>query len=322
MAKIPQVNPDVITLDVEMPEMNGLETLAAIRKQYPRLPVIMFSTLTERGTATTLEALTLGASDYLTKPSNVGSVAAAQQSLREQLIPTIKCLCGTVDTRIPMPAPARKIVTPPVASKSVPRTSAPVEIVAIGVSTGGPNALAQLIPTLPADFPVPVVIVQHMPPVFTRLLAERLTSQSALSVREASPGDEVEIGNVYLAPGNYHMFVRREGQKVRIHTNQDAPENSCRPAVDVLFRSVADVYGPGCLGVVLTGMGQDGLRGCERIRDSGGRNIVQDEATSVVWGMPGFVSRAGLADHTLPLGAIASEIIRQTSRKKLEPCLG
>ena len=135
------------------------------------------------------------------------------------------------------------------------------------------------------------------------------------------PGEEVQTGNVYLAPGNYHMIVKRDGFRVRIQTNQDASENSCRPAVDVLFRSVVDVYGAGCLGVILTGMGQDGLRGCERIRESGGRNIVQDEPTSVVWGMPGFVSRAGLADQTLPLNAIAAEITRQVGRKSLESCL-
>ena len=149
----------------------------------------------------------------------------------------------------------------------------PVDVVAIGTSTGGPNALAEVVREFPADFPVPIVIVQHMPPVFTRLLAERLDSQSPLKISEASDGDELRAGHVYLAPGNYHMTVKREGMKVRIRTNQEPPENSCRPAVDVLFRSVANVYGAGSLGVILTGMGQDGLRGCERIREVGGQNL-------------------------------------------------
>lgn len=318
LAKIPQTNPDVVTLDVEMPEMDGLETLAAIRKLHPRLPVIMFSTLTERGATTTLDALTLGASDYVTKPSNVGSVAAAQQSLREQLIPKIKLLCGKVDNSARAAAQFHRNVVSPAARAASVKSSAPIEIVAIGVSTGGPNALAQVIPSLPVDFPVPIVIVQHMPPVFTRLLAERLSAQSALKVREAASGEEVLAGNIYLAPGNYHMIVKREGPTIRLQTNQDPPENSCRPAVDVLFRSVVEAYGARCLGVILTGMGQDGLRGCERIRESGGRNIVQDEASSVVWGMPGFVARAGLADQTLPLNMIAAEIGRQVAKGRLE----
>jgi len=312
LAKIPQVNPDVVTLDVEMPEMDGLETLAAIRKIYPRLPVIMFSTLTERGTATTLEALTLGATDYVTKPSNVGSVSAAQQSLREQLVPKIKLFCGKGDRTPtsafkPSPQPVR-----PLASPAIPPSR--IDIVAIGISTGGPNALAHVVPQFPADFPVPIVIVQHMPPVFTRLLAERLDSKSALRVCEAQAGQIVQAGRIYLAPGNYHMVVKREGTNIRIETNQDPPENSCRPAVDVLFRSVVDVYGAGTLGVIMTGMGQDGMRGCERIRDVGGQNVAQDESSSVVWGMPGFIAKSGLANSVVSLDEMASEIMRRVQK--------
>jgi two-component system chemotaxis response regulator CheB len=314
LAKIPQVNPDVITLDVEMPEMDGLETLVEIRKLYPRLPVIMFSTLTERGAVTTLDALTLGASDYVTKPANVGSVAAAQQSLREQLVPKVKNLCGKPERCSPVPLKVSQSFARSLPPTSPVRAAKPVDIVAIGVSTGGPNALAQVVPEFPADFPVPIVIVQHMPPVFTRLLAERLDAQSPLKISEAAFGDELRPGHIYLAPGNYHMIVKREGNKIRMQTNQEPPENSCRPAVDVLFRSVADVYGAGSFGVVLTGMGQDGLRGCERIREVGGQNIAQDEASSVVWGMPGFVAKAGLADQVLPLKEIAAEIIRRVGK--------
>jgi len=319
LAKIPQVNPDIVTLDVEMPEMDGLETVAAIRKLYPRLPVIMFSTLTQRGAATTLDALTLGASDYVTKPANVGSVSAAQQSLRDQLIPKIKGLCGRPETPAPklMKASIDSTRSRPSVRSSIAQSV--VGIVAIGVSTGGPNALAALMPGFPADFPVPIVIVQHMPPVFTRLLADRLGSLSPLTICEATPGEEVHAGRVYVAPGNYHMIVKRAGSVMRIATNQEQPENSCRPAVDVLFRSVVDVYGAASLGVILTGMGQDGLHGCEQIREAGGQIIAQDEATSVVWGMPGFVTRAGLPDQVLPLSGIAPEIVRRVGKGRADP---
>lgn len=320
LAKIPQVNPDVITLDVEMPEMDGLQTLAAIRKLYPNLPVIMFSTLTQRGAATTIEALTLGATDYVTKPANVGSVTEAMNCLRTQLIPKIKLFCnrGSVATARPVGGPLLKA-----AGKSVhlaaPRTgtsaNALVEIVTIGVSTGGPNALSALLPELPGDLPVPIVIVQHMPPVFTKLLADRLGTQCALKVHEGVSGDVVKPGHVYIAPGDFHMLVKRDASRaMRLMMNQNPHENSCRPAADVLFRSVVEASRAGTLGVVLTGMGQDGLRGCERIREAGGQILAQDEASSVVWGMPGFVARAGLADQVLPLKMIAAEIVRRVRK--------
>jgi len=312
LARIPQVNPDVVTLDVEMPEMDGLEALAAIRRTYARLPVIMFSTVTDRGAAATLDALSLGANDYVTKPSNVGGATAAIARIREELIPKIRIHCAAAGAG-PLPAGFPSAPAPRLAKRAfvpaAPRRECRVEIVAIGVSTGGPNALAELIPRLPAHLPVPVVIVQHMPPIFTRFLAERLASKSQIGVEEASPNHVLEAGHAWLAPGNFHMVVKREGTVVRIGTHQGPPENSCRPAVDVLFRSVAEIYGAGVLGVVMTGMGQDGLRGAEHIRERGGRVIVQDEATSVVWGMPGFVAQAGLADKVLPLDQIAEEIV-------------
>jgi len=314
LAKIPQVNPDVITLDIEMPEMDGLETLKAIRKTHPRLPVIMFSTLTLRGGATTLEALALGASDYVTKPANVGSVSASQQSLRDQLIPKIKGLCGKADsvkTAIGTP-----VDRPSPVSRSPSSSSTPIAVVAIGVSTGGPNALSELLPAIPASFPVPIVIVQHMPPMFTKLLADRLNSQCKIPVQEGADGAPVLPGQVQVAPGDYHMVVKRQATRVVLGVNQDPAENASRPAVDVLFRSVVDVYGAGTLGVILTGMGQDGLRGCERIREIGGQVFTQDEASSVVWGMPGCVTRAGLANQVLPLNQLAAEIVKRVQSRR------
>jgi two-component system chemotaxis response regulator CheB len=318
LQKLTQVNPDLVTLDVEMPELNGLETLKALRVTHPRLPVIMFSTLTERGAGATIEALTLGASDYVTKPANVGSVGAAQQRIREELIPKIKALCALPSAPTLARTPTSRVATV-VAERSVwsPAPTAPCpDVVAIGVSTGGPNALAELIPNLPADFPVPIVIVQHMPPLFTKFLADRLNSQSPLQVCEAAGGEELRPGNVYLAPGGQHMVVRRSGVRIVTALNLDPPENSCRPAVDVLFRSVYDTYGSQVLAVVLTGMGQDGLNGCEVIKGGGGSVIAQDEDTSVVWGMPGFVARAGLADRVLPLQLIARELTTRTENAR------
>jgi len=311
LARIPQVNPDIITLDVEMPEMGGLETLKELRRTYPRLPVIMFSTATERGGVTTLEALSLGASDYVTKPANVGRVGEGIARVRDDLIPKIKALCGRAmmfAAKSAVPAVGRPTFVP---RPLVRLPAARVEIVAIGTSTGGPNALADLLPGLPADFPVPVVIVQHMPPIFTRLLAERLAARISLEVVEGYAGEDPRAGKICIAPGDFHMGLEKTAKGPRIKLNQEPPENSCRPAVDVLFRSVVQVYGAGTLGVILTGMGQDGLRGCEHIREAGGQILVQDEASSVVWGMPGCVSRAGLADKELPLTQLAREIVRR-----------
>jgi two-component system chemotaxis response regulator CheB len=312
LARIPQVNPDLVILDVEMPEMDGLTTLAEIRKLHPRLPVIMFSALTERGAAATLDALTLGAAAYVTKPSSADGLKASLQVLRAELIPHIKALCagpltpaGGPAANAPSGVATRAAVRP---AQAAPRR---VEVLALGTSTGGPNALTAILAELPADFPVPVVIVQHMPPMFTTILAERLAANCAIRVAEGVGGGELTPGKAWVAPGNFHMVLVRDGASVRLLLHQDSPVNSCRPAVDVLFSSVAQAYGAGSLGVVLTGMGNDGLRGCERIREAGGQVLVQDEATSVVWGMPGFVARAGLADQVLPLGDIGAEILRR-----------
>jgi two-component system chemotaxis response regulator CheB len=187
-----------------------------------------------------------------------------------------------------------------------------VEIVCVGTSTGGPNALADVFKNVPADFPVPIVIVQHMPPLFTAMLAERLSSTTPLKFHEGAEGQSIEAGHAYVAPGGRHMEVLRVAGQLRVHLTDAPPENSCRPAVDVLFRSVVTVCGGNVLGVVMTGMGQDGLRGCELIRERRGQVVVQDEATSVVWGMPGYVAQAGYADKIVPLNQIATEMIQRT----------
>jgi len=256
-------------------------------------------------------ALAFGAHDYVTKPSHVNNVSEGSQRIREQLIPKVKALCGR---RAGQALPAAPIPAPAL-SRPAERASKP-DIVAIGTSTGGPNALAEILPQIPGDFPLPILIVQHMPPVFTAFLAERLSASSRIPVKEASPRAEVGPGQAWIAPGDFHLTVLRDGAQVRLATIQIPPENSCRPSVDVLFRSVAEVYGPRSLAVVLTGMGQDGLRGCERIREAGGQIVVQDEASSVVWGMPGAVANAGIADRVLPLAEIAEEIIRKAGANR------
>jgi two-component system chemotaxis response regulator CheB len=319
LAKIAQLHPDLITLDIEMPVMNGLETLAEIRKTNRKIHVIMFSTLTERGAAATLDALSLGASDYATKPSNTGSPAVAIEQIRAELIPKIKALCSEQSNEVKN---AKALGLKPASLRRAEPTPRPrgagrrIEIVAIGTSTGGPNALAEVVPRVPRDFPVPIVVVQHMPPIFTRFLAERLAGRSEIQVEEGQAGAALAPGKAWIAPGNFHMTVSRVANERRLKLNQDAPEHSCRPAVDVLFRSVAEAYGGGVLGVVMTGMGSDGVLGAQRIRAAGGEVIVQDEATSVVWGMPGLVQAAGEADGVFPLGELAGEITRRVNESR------
>lgn len=310
LERLEQATQDAVTLDIEMPELNGLETLAIIRQKYPRLPVIMFSTLTERGAAATLDALAAGANDYATKPTKSGSLLTAMDQIRGMLVPKIRALCNK---EAPPEVSAQPSVPVPVARRPVlrPLVAGTPQVVAVGVSTGGPNALSTLVCQLGAPLPVPMVIVQHMPPVFTRLLAERLASKSGLDVREATAGEPLLPEKIYLAPGDFHMEVARNGVGRLLKLQQGPPENSCRPAVDVLFRSLVPVYGPNVLAIVLTGMGQDGLRGAQEIREAGGTVLAQDEATSVVWGMPGAVVRAGVAQQVLPLEEIAGEIGRR-----------
>lgn len=327
LQKITQLTPDLITLDVEMPEMDGLTTISEIRRTWTTMPVIMFSTLTERGGQSTLEALSRGATDYVTKPANVGSVTVAQQRIRDELIPKIKGLCAGIlaqAAQLAAPAAVPRTTAPTAAAPAArpltgltgafdlaPTPLSPLapRVVAIGSSTGGPNALIEVIPKLPALFPVPVVITQHMPPMFTRLLADRLSNLSRVPVREAQEGDVIRPGTVWVAPGDHHLVLKRVEDKVIATLTQAPPENSCRPSVDVMMRSVVECYGAQVLAVILTGMGQDGLRGCELVHDTGGGVLAQDEASSVVWGMPGFVAKAGIANAVLPLPQVAPSII-------------
>lgn len=305
LQKLPQLSPDLVILDIEMPELNGLDALSELRKTYPRLPVIMFSSLTERGAYETLEALARGATDYFAKPTNLGGLDASLQVIRDELIPEIKAICErTLAPQSPPPA-----AVPPISR--ITNAASRIDIIAIAASTGGPNALSALFSGIPANIGVPIVIVQHMPPMFTRLLAERLSSQNPVKIDEGQPGGVLRPGHGWIAPGDFHMILARDGVQSRVLLHQDPPENSCRPAADVLFRSVAQHYGNSVLGVVMTGMGQDGLRGCEAIKAAGGTVIAQDEATSVVWGMPGYVVKAGLADRVLPLSLLAPEIVRR-----------
>ncbi|MCI5064983.1 chemotaxis response regulator protein-glutamate methylesterase [bacterium] len=324
LQKIPQCNPDIVTLDIEMPEMDGIATVREIRKVYPKLPVIMFSTLSERGATATLDALAAGASDYCTKPANVGSVGEARERVKQELLGKIKALTGGGEkaSAAPLPSakpllPGKKETTVSTIASTPPRfvPSGKPQIVAIGVSTGGPNALAECIPALPGDLGVPIVCVQHMPPLFTKMLADRLNTSSKLTVVEAANGMLLEPNTMYIAPGDYHMILKSEGIQTSIVLNQAPPENSCRPAVDPLFRSVAEIYKANALGVVLTGMGSDGLIGCQHLKEKGASIFVQDKSSSVVWGMPGYVAEAELADKILPLHLVATEISSSIARQ-------
>jgi len=316
LGKLQTLRPDVILLDIEMPEMNGLEAIPEIRKLLPLIPIIIFSTLTERGAEVTLDALALGATDYVMKPSN-SDMGPTSDGITRDLIPKIRSLCHiSRPVRMPLAGaaePALKDQVVEIRTRPLSSLTVPPGIVAIGVSTGGPDALAKLLPALPTEFPLPIVIAQHMPPIFTTLLAKRLATKCSVPVLECQPGALLEPGCVWIAPGDYHMVVREEGGLLRLQTHKGPRENFCRPSVDVLFRSVAEVFGAKSLGVILTGMGQDGLKGCEALCKQDANVIVQDEATSVVWGMPGFVARAGLAEKILPLDQIGSEIIRRAS---------
>ncbi|MDX1963822.1 MAG: chemotaxis response regulator protein-glutamate methylesterase [Pirellulales bacterium] len=319
LAKLPQLNPDIVTLDIEMPELDGLGTLPELRKTYPKLPVIMFSTLTERGAKATFDALALGATDYVAKPANVGNVSAGIEIVKAQLLPKIKALCPQA---IPSAGTTGRMVARPQLPGAERRLPQSCEVVIVGSSTGGPQALASILAGLPAEFPVPIVVVQHMPPVFTKHLADRLNQICTLQVSEATTGEELLPGRVLIAPGGYHLEFERQGLAIRTVLQQGPLENSCRPAVDVTFRSAAKVFGSGCLAAVLTGMGQDGLRGAQDIYLVGGTVLTQDEATSVVWGMPRAVAVAGFSHQSLPLPRIAGELTRMvTALRRRSPLL-
>jgi two-component system chemotaxis response regulator CheB len=321
LGKLEALRPDLITMDIEMPEMNGIDAVRAIRAARSRVPIIMFSTLTERGATATLDALSAGANDYVTKPANVGSVGQSMESVREQLIPRIRALTG----RPPGPAAARAAAAAPVAPRIPAPRSGPRSrpaVLVVGSSTGGPEALAKVLPHLPASLPVPVLMVQHMPPVFTRQFAQRLDRLSALRVVEAVDGTPLVPGTVHLAPGDRHLVVRTTPRGQVTALTADPPENFCRPAVDPLFRSAVAAYGGAVLAVVLTGMGADGRSGAGEIRAAGGTVVVQDQASSVVWGMPGAVASAGYADEVLPLDRVAEAVTRHLCGVQPLPALG
>lgn len=325
LTKVDQLAPDVITMDIEMPEMDGVEAVRALRAAGRRLPIIMFSTLTERGAVATLDALGAGASDYVTKPANVGSVQESLARVADQLLPKIRALVPvpgltvtagrarpSLGASAPRPAPA---ASTPVSTREEPSARV-VRAVVIGSSTGGPEALSRVLTGLAAPLPVPVLVVQHMPPLFTRQLAARLDRQGPSTVVEVVGGEELVAGTVYIAPGDFHLEVRRSARGASTVLTQSPPVNFCRPSVDVMFRSAERAFGGDLLAVVLTGMGSDGRAGCGDIVEAGGTVVVQDEATSVVWGMPGAVATAGLAHRVLPLDRVATtitDIVRASS---------
>jgi two-component system chemotaxis response regulator CheB len=334
-------SPDVMTLDIEMPEMDGLTALREIRKTNKYLPIIMFSSLTHKGAQAAVMALTAGASDYVGKPAtSAGSVDEAFKVLETELIPKIIGLAKRVKSRqareanqsenkvlnpVVMPRAVAPIETDSVKHKAIAISAPPsiipvkpIQAICIGVSTGGPMALMQIFSQITTPVNIPIFIVQHMPPSFTALLAARLSAAGVMTVKEAQEGEVAVAGMGYIAPGGFHMTLEKSGTKTILHLNTDPPENSCRPAVDVLFRAAAEVYGGGVLAVMLTGMGYDGLKGCQVIASKGGQIIAQDEATSVVWGMPGAVVQAGLAQAVLPIEKMSEEIIFR-SRKITTP---
>lgn len=304
--------PDAIVLDVEMPVMDGIDTAKGIRKKTRSLPIIMFSSLTSRGAEATLDALQAGANDFCTKPTSSGHVNEAIEQVRGELVP--KLIAWTSKQKqvkkktVKTPRPSATSTALKKTSKLSGNLLTSVSIVAIGVSTGGPAALADIFKKIPQGFSVPFVVAQHMPPVFTGLLAERLSEQSGHTVVEAVDGETLKQGQIVVAPGDYHLVVKRQGTQIITSLNQDAHENSCRPAADPLFRSVAECYGRKALGIVLTGMGQDGTNGAEKIKALGGTVYAQDEESSVVWGMPRKVVEAGCADQVLSLEEIGNQI--------------
>jgi two-component system chemotaxis response regulator CheB len=336
LAAVVRLRPDVVVLDLEMPRMHGLDVLERLRLEEPGLPVIMCSAYTQRGARSTLDALAMGAADYVMKPSEQSSPATAMQTLAGQLLPKIAALAGAgfemlsgVRGKTTRQEIAESKLSQGLAAAG-PSTAggtggAKVEIVVIGVSTGGPTALEAVLPKLAENFPVPVMIVQHMPKLFTGELAERLDRRCALRVREAREGAEVVPGTIWLAPGDAHMEVAeaingaaaadRKGvvRRNTVHLHQQQSLNHCKPSADYLFNSAVKLYGAGTLALVMTGMGSDGLAGARHVHEAGGVVLTQDEATSAVWGMPGRVFEAGLSREPLPLTALAGELTRRVN---------
>jgi len=328
-------SPEALILDVEMPIMDGLETLKKLRPRFSDTEVLMFSSLTQDGAETTFQALELGAFDFVGKP-RANSIDEGLNQIRSDLIPKLTFL-HTRKTlrnissdsfrrnRSPKSSPGTSPVRSPARPREILRPKSRIifnrEVVALGVSTGGPKALGRMIPELPADLGSGLLIVQHMPPVFTRTLAQRLNDRSAIEVREASAGDEVLPGLALIAPGGRHMTVTRKAGNngsYRIALNDGPMENNCRPSVDVLLRSVIQAYGPHTVGVIMTGMGSDGTRELCRLKEHGGYIIAQDEKTCTVFGMPKMIVEKGLADLVLPLDEIAPAVQQAVSMRTSE----
>jgi two-component system chemotaxis response regulator CheB len=306
---IQDLKPDIVTMDVEMPRMDGITALREIMQKCP-VPVIMVSSLTTEGAKVTLEALEVGAVDFI--PKNLAELSVNIVKIKGMLIEKIKTIGkrGIIKRR-PIAKPAEtKIETPKVEIPKVRvTTERKVGIVSIGTSTGGPKALQEIIPKLPKDFPVPIVIAQHMPPNFTKPFAERLDQLSHLSVKEAEEGETIKPGIVYIAPGRGHMRLKRRGIETLVNISEDKEEFIYRPSVDALMLSVADCFPGRSLGVILTGMGNDGAKGCKKIKENGGRIFAQNEESCVVYGMPRAVIEAGIADKVVSLEEMAGEII-------------
>ena len=303
---IPRLKPDVVTLDIEMGGMDGLTALERIMEENP-LPVIMFSAHTRRGAEVTVKSLQRGAVDFMEKPS--GAISMDLGAVRQELIKKLRVAART--------APAGSIVTEVKREKRGRRLrlkNPESSVIAIGSSTGGVQALHSVIPKLPKSVPTPVVIVQHMPPLFTKSLAEGLDSTSSLTVKEAEEGDVLRAGHVYIAPGALHMTLRSYSGGVSIHLDKEPEDELLRPSVDILFESIAQVYGGAALAVILTGMGNDGLRGMKLLKKKGAVSIAQNEASCSVYGMPKFIVDGGLADRVLPVGEIAKSIENAVKR--------
>lgn len=323
MEKIALVHPDLLLLDVEMPEMDGLEVLRQLRSKGSPIGAIMLSAFTAQGAQTTVNCLELGAFDFVLKPNGTAFELNVEH-LRRELRPRLAAFtrkrnlravlaAGTAPARnsAPQPRPA-----PPQVAPARPFPAPRPEIVAIGISTGGPKALTEMLPRLPASFPVPIVIVQHMPPVFTKSLADDLNQRCQLRVYEAFDGQEVRAGQILIAPGGKQMKLFRDRDRVAVHITDDPPENSCKPSVDYLFRSVVAAYGPKSLAVIMTGMGNDGASGCRLLKARGGQVVAQDEASCVVFGMPRQPIEEGIVDVIAPLDRIASEIVQLVEKGK------
>ncbi|MCK5127736.1 MAG: chemotaxis response regulator protein-glutamate methylesterase [candidate division Zixibacteria bacterium] len=322
--KVHELSPDLVTMDIEMPQMDGLTALRRIMKEKPT-PVMMVSSLTSDGAEATLEALELGAVDFI--PKQLSYVSLDIVKIKEELIAKIKHINerkhilmrrarysgifsskpdSGAPTKKKKTSPAKSLVAMPTGSRKLTKT---MRIVAIGTSTGGPPALQAVIPRLPKEFPVPVLVVQHMPPTFTKSLANRLNGLSALEVKEAEHGDRIERGHVYIAPGDKHMTVQKQGSTHIIKLSDEPSETLYKPSVDIMMNSVEDNYKGSTLGVIMTGMGNDGVNALQRIKDSGGSIIAQNEDTCVVYGMPRAAVDAGIADKVSPVEYIARDIV-------------